>query len=36
MVVLKELGFNGVDWVHVPQHRIQWLAYVRNLKEFLN
>jgi hypothetical protein len=25
---LREIGWEGVDWVHVAQNRDQWLAVV--------
>jgi hypothetical protein len=28
---LKEIGFEGVDWIHVAQDRNQWLALVYTL-----
>jgi hypothetical protein len=26
--VLKEIGYDGVDWIHVAQDRVQWLVTV--------
>jgi hypothetical protein len=26
---LREIGFEGVDWIHLPQDRYQWQAFVK-------
>jgi hypothetical protein len=28
---LKEIGFEGVDWIHLPQDRGQWWALVNTV-----
>jgi hypothetical protein len=30
-MVLKEIGWDGIDWIHVAQKRDQWLALVNTV-----
>jgi hypothetical protein len=29
---LREMGWEGVDWIHLAQYRDQWLALVNTVK----
>jgi hypothetical protein len=31
---LKEVVYDGVDWIHLSQHRVQWWAVVNKLMNF--
>jgi hypothetical protein len=30
---LKEIGWEGVDWIHLPQYKNQWQAAVNTVHE---
>jgi len=31
---LKDIGWEGVDWVHLGQDRYQWCAFVKTVMNF--
>jgi hypothetical protein len=33
---LKKIGREGVDWIHLAQYRVCWLAAVNTVMNFLN
>jgi hypothetical protein len=32
----KEIGWDGVDWIHLAQYRDQWRTLVKRAGNFLN
>jgi hypothetical protein len=32
---LREIGFEGVNWIHLPQERDRWLALVNTVMNLL-
>jgi hypothetical protein len=32
---LKEIGRDDVDWIHLAQDRVQWLAFVNTVMNLL-
>jgi hypothetical protein len=33
---LREVGWEGVDWIHLPQDRDQWQAFVNTVNEAIS
>jgi hypothetical protein len=32
---VKEIGLQGVDWIHMAQYKVQWRAHVKTVIDLL-